>query len=1297
MATTTEQFLVQIGLDPASVQKLLSGIQNAKTQAEATEITLQVTSNVPEVADEVGVAAQQAGLEADQAMAQFEDGIRDVEGALDDLKKGMLAIAAVSAAIGGFGFAQAAQESTAYARANVILQFTQEELLKTQEQLRAVADETNQSYVEVADSLFQVASAGFEGADAIEAVTAASKAATPAGIAVGVAFDAIATVMNNFGGTAEEAGDKLVRISDLTRGTLANVSSALGQISPTAAAAGISLDEVGASFALITSKGEAAEVASTLLFNAINAFLAPSEEAKKQFTELGIAFGDTAFQSQTLADKVGILSLAAEEGRVQIGELFNIRAARGLRPLINDTEGLSRNLQAVQKSAGRTAEGLEAFLASAGPQLTAFTTAVKNTATALGTDLLEAIAPTATSLAAFVQDNRELIKLLLKVGLTITGLTAAWIGYKLITTQVRAATLLVTGVTKALNAVLTFETATLGTNVKAWAAKLASETAAAQTPIVRFIRTVIGILTVETGAVLASAAAWAKRTALGLLGAIIAGGKVFIALLSVIPQIALETLAIKSNTIARQANNLAASDTTGILKTLSAALRTNVKNLSAAATAAGVVGAAIAGWKLGKAIDEWLGLGKAAAAVVNGTATGAQKIKNAILGSLIPPLGLANAYFADQAQAARNAAEVLTGPMQKALNETAGAQEKYNELLARGVDNNRAFLAAIGTLKTELAILNDLEAKGKLTTQDLARRAEIVALLRDRNEDIANTKRRILTLDQALKTSQDVLNKTAAEWATLVARVGDEYAKLQTGVLAESLLDVENFEKDFDLILDRVTAFTAELGAQEERRRQLVEEGSTSAALEANATAIEDTTKRIADTQAVLDQQIAITQRRILDNTKTFVSDLRQSAEEETAVYKEAADAQIAIERRKVDEIERELQKLVALRDRSVADAERFIERLEEAELRRRDTNLADIIRLEQQFNAVVKQGIATEEQRIRILQALRTELERLAAPTREEIQLQEKLASIRKQIQDLEGEDEGVRLAERRADLVEKQTELTADLADEEAKREIRRKEAESALTRATDASSAALDAFAKREAAIVDLENQRQTLEQNILNIRTQLAAEEAKINTELATQLQRVDDIAKKQLGVLETAKEYVALLGQMRQEEPAAFKAAVGGIQEQFTSAIQQVQKLVQEPISEESLPLEELQKMIEGSTEIAAWLKDLKGNLETVSTNINAQKDVIVPAAQEVTQTFSDLEGIFEPSVTSIERMLAATQGFAPQIESFSTEVVEKLTSAAARLEQTTARVAQVERRLDAIPTTSGGGANGLPN
>ena len=97
---TTEEFLIQLGLDEASVRKVIQQSGNLKTQADTT-VNVTLETNADAVAAQVAGATAQMGAEAEQSMAVFEDGIRDVQGGLEELKGTIIAVSAAAAAVTG--------------------------------------------------------------------------------------------------------------------------------------------------------------------------------------------------------------------------------------------------------------------------------------------------------------------------------------------------------------------------------------------------------------------------------------------------------------------------------------------------------------------------------------------------------------------------------------------------------------------------------------------------------------------------------------------------------------------------------------------------------------------------------------------------------------------------------------------------------------------------------------------------------------------------------------------------------------------------------------------------------------------------------------------------------------------------------------------------------------------------------------------------------------------------------------------------------------------------------------------
>lgn len=1316
MATTIDEFLVRLGIDPASVSTFLADVQRITQEASQETVNLQVTSNAGEVLSQVSISARQAGDAGAEATRQFNEGLEQAAEGANDLKKGLLAVSAAAGIIGALGFREAAEESRGLARANVILSLSTEELAVAQEELRATADQVGLSYAEISSVLFDVASAGFEGQDAIDATVAAAKAAVPAGIDVATAFNAIATAQTNFNITSAESADALVRTADITRGTLADVSDALGRIGPTAAAAGISLEDIGAGFALITNRGENAAVASTLLFNAINSILGPTKEAREALERIGITTGDAAFQTQDLATKLELLRRASEEGRIELAKTFNIRAARGFRPLIGATEEFRENLDKIRDSAGRTDEGINAFLQSAGPQFDQLTKQITNAATAIGADLLEALLPVIKATTAFIKNNRTLIKILVNIGLVLAALTTTYLVFRAIQFQVAAAQKVINGLILANRALLDGQSVSLLANAKAWFAKLTAERAAASSPIVRALKSIGRLLLVENSVLAANIGLWIKKIALGIIRFL--GGIAF-AIGGVIAGLLSETKTLVVNNAAWRANIVQRSIALRGLIKLWGVLTTGIGSLSLLTTAIVGVGTAILGWKLGSAINDWLQLEKATAAYVKtGKESAAATLANVVT---------FGALDRERAKAIEAQSEIntLNEAQLKALRQFPGAFDEFRRSMELGFTVSEAFGAAMGNVRQALAALNRLEKQnGKLTAEQLTARIGFENdLLRIQEERTAN-QIQSLRLNEALARSQEIIAKQQERWKELVKDTNKEFAKLQVGGLAESLDVVDKFSNNFDLIRERFNVFIAQLAELESQRASLQEKTGKGVeqALAKNAVEIETQVRKIQDVRTQFVRNIEITSRRIIQLAQDEVDVVRTKGEEEFQAFKRVADKEVEVEKKKVDDIKREIERLNDIRDAGIAAAEDFIRRLEFQELRRRDTALADIIQLERDYNEAIKDGIASDEQRTRALAAFNRELTRLAEKTQEEIRLEqqlqqvgERLAEARRETESRVAElreqqvktaeearrrneeisEERQRSGERISDLLSEQQKLEQRLTEEQEKRTERALESQRISERAEEASQSALQEFQQREEEIADLESQREQAQLNIERAAERIRQKEAEIAEEVQKQVNSIQEFAKTQLQVVENSKKVIAAIEESRQAEAKVFTARVKEAESGLKEALDAAREATTAGIEERQTIEQEVEALSKGSTEIADWVAELRSEFDQVADAVKQNSDAIVPAAQELTTAFAGLDDGLAPAEASIEEMLRATQQFAPQLESFGETVVDKVGETARTLDRTTARVAALESQLEGVTVDTGGGANGL--
>jgi len=1285
---TTEEFLIQIGIDPKSLENVAQQLQQFKDRSDTT-VTVDVETNAAQAAAQVAEASNLVGTSAQRNFALFQEGINEVEQGLNELKITITAVAGAATLITGIGFAQAADESRNLARANVILQQTNEELAQTQAELRQIADQTGITYAQVSEALFDVASAGFAGQDALDAIRISAQAAVPAGIEVREAFNAIATAMRNFDITADQAGDTLVRIADLTRGTLADVANAVALIGPTASQAGISLNELGAAFATVTATGQTGEIAATLLFNAIQGFLKPGEEAKKIFKELEITIGDSAFKTQDLTTKIGILAKAAADGSINISDLFSQRALRGINALIANTDGLAENLEKVSDSSGRVREGLENFFQAAGPQLDRLAVSALNLATVIGSDLLEALVPVIEATQQFLTDNREMVVLLTKIGLVITALAATWLAYRLVVSQVSAAARVLSGVTKALTAVLTFETGSIAANVKAWYAKLTAEQSLGASPILRIIAKSIAILGTETGIVLTNAVAWVKNVGARLWS----GFTTFLANIAAsILALTQESAVVAGSSTAFVTNAGARGLASRAAAGLGAILGKNVATMSVGTTAALALGAAIAGWKIGSAINEWLELNDVFERFVEGNENATDRIKIGILG-IIPGLRTYLNYLRASNEASRRWGDSITDQQRKLL-EARGATAQFNAFLAAGIEPARAFAAAIGGVSIELAILRELEASGKATEDQIRRRAALEQYMLQLNKENEESQKNQISLTGIQSRATAELAKIQEDWSEIVKRTNKEFEDLSLGGLAESARAVRAFDQDFNVILRRFNALNAQLGAAQ---TQLKRTDLPAEQLERFKRTVEETTKDIAATYETLEQRVALARQRLIDVETKFVAGLRQKANEQIRILREGVEEELRIQRDRLAETQRIFDQLISERDRAINSVNRFIQQLEDAQRRREDPALAEQIERERQFDAAIKDGIESVEKQTEILEAFRQEIQRLAGPTQEEIRLQEQLNRVRQQIQQTGTDERGQQTRNR---LVQEERDIQDQLAEAVERRRKREEQGERILERANQRAARAQQEFQARDE---DIEFQREQIEDatdKITEATEALKSEEDRINTALEDQIKNREAALKLQIQSIEKAKELANITGAAARQEGTGIpsqeaRAGAETATAEFREGIRQAEAAATVSTEQQQNLRNQIDKVAADSAAVAKFMQGFQTSFQTVAANINQSGAVLVPAAANVTQTFSALEGAFEPSKTALAEMVDATNAFTPEVESFSEAVTTSMKSQAEALKRTSAKLNTLEGEVRAL-AQSGGGANGLP-
>ncbi|MEM4709846.1 MAG: phage tail tape measure protein [Candidatus Diapherotrites archaeon] len=201
------------------------------------------------------------------------------------------------------GFSAAKDFQKEMQNVNTILNVSNEELSAYSEQVVALANQLGMSAVEAAKALYDIASAGFKGSDGLLMLEAAQKAAVAGNVSLTESSKVIASVLNAYGLDASKAGevsDKLFTVVKNGVITFKEFQNGLGDVLPIASAAGVSIDDLGAVIATLTSKGIQGSKAFTTTKAMLEGLLNPTESAAKEMEKYGISIDAATLKQKGL-------------------------------------------------------------------------------------------------------------------------------------------------------------------------------------------------------------------------------------------------------------------------------------------------------------------------------------------------------------------------------------------------------------------------------------------------------------------------------------------------------------------------------------------------------------------------------------------------------------------------------------------------------------------------------------------------------------------------------------------------------------------------------------------------------------------------------------------------------------------------------------------------------------------------------------------------------------------------------------------------------------------------------------
>ena len=354
------------------------------------------------------------------------------------------AYTAVAAAIYA-GPVQAAQKyEAALAKVNTIADTTQVPLEKISQEVMALSNKTGVAASALAEDVYNAISAGQQTGDAVNFVSYSTKLAKAGFAETSQTLDVLTTILNAYRMSADKVGnvsDMLIQIQNKGKVSVGELSSVMGKIIPTANAYNVSLEQLGATYAIMTSKGIAAAETTTYANSMLNELGKSGSTADKILRKVaGGGFSDLMANGSSLAEVLDVLQKEAQKSGKTIADMFGSAEAgkAAMSILSNGVDGFNESVEGMLNSVGATETAFGIMADTTENKMAKAKNSINNLQIVLGQNLLpivgnvaDKVAGVVTRVSEFAQANPQLVQTVLKVVGALAALKLGGLGLKL--------------------------------------------------------------------------------------------------------------------------------------------------------------------------------------------------------------------------------------------------------------------------------------------------------------------------------------------------------------------------------------------------------------------------------------------------------------------------------------------------------------------------------------------------------------------------------------------------------------------------------------------------------------------------------------------------------------------------------------------------------------------------------------------------------------------------------------------------------------------------------------------------
>lgn len=418
-----------------AVDNIVESVEEAgESAAEAVEDAMSdVVDSVSDAAKDVGDSASDIG---DSIGDGFEEGTDQASTAIDALAQALVA-AGVTASVKAItdalmGCTQASMEfETAMAKVGTIADESQKPLGDMRNEILALSGETGKSVGELAEATYQAISASVATESAVDFVGTANKLAVGGFSDTTTAVDILTTAINAYGMSADDAAkisDVLITTQNLGKTSVAQLGASMGMVIPLAAAYNMNLEDLAASYALLTANGTQTAQATTYVKAALNELGSTSSVVgstlKKQ---TGKTFAELMAEGNSLGDVLQVLADSVDGDTTAFNNMWSSsEAGVGMLSILNSgTSKYNSLVQAMEGSTGAATTAFEKMSETGEFAQQRFQNAIENLKIAIGDELAPVLMELQQSGADAMEWATEFVKEHPEVVAAVTALAAA--------------------------------------------------------------------------------------------------------------------------------------------------------------------------------------------------------------------------------------------------------------------------------------------------------------------------------------------------------------------------------------------------------------------------------------------------------------------------------------------------------------------------------------------------------------------------------------------------------------------------------------------------------------------------------------------------------------------------------------------------------------------------------------------------------------------------------------------------------------------------------------------------------